>query len=192
MLHALFLTGMVVGLKVLRPPPEDRAMELRLIPAPERPPRPEFARRRPERLNPTLPRQPRLSPQPASETSVAALPQTPAPGPGPAPGPTFDAGSQGLMPGLSGRLGCEDRRLTPEQRQVCANNLAQRVQDTERLGLNIPDQKKAAYDLHVFCRDNYRKAGVPSMNQYTADGERISGPSAGLGPVPGGCLGFSK
>ena len=165
-------------------------MQVRLIPALELPTSPEPARPHPKRSNAAPHRLPDLAPPPVSTTSVAALAETPTQTP--APAPAFDAGPNGLVPGLSGRLGCDDRRLTAEQHQVCANNLARRVEDTERLGLNIPDQKKAAYDLHIFCRDNYRKAGVPSMNQYTADGARISGPSAGLGPVPGGCLGFGK
>ena len=186
-LHGLALTGMVLGLRVVAPPPEDRAMELRLIPAFEPQPRPEVAHRRPERSNATPSLRPRPTPQPSSEAPVAALPETPAP----APAPIADAGPKGLLPSLSGRLGCDDSvaaRLTPEQRQVCANNLARLTLEARPLGLNIPEQKKADYDRYVRCGETYRHAGVPSLNERAPDGTLITGPSAGLGYIPGECL----
>jgi len=165
---------MVVGLKPPpSPPPQDRAVELRLVRAPAPAPPPEPARPRPQRSNAVPPRPPRLTPAPAPEAPIAALPDTPAP----APGAAVNAGPKGLAPGLSGRRGCEDSRLTPEQHQVCVANLARLAQASERFGLDIPDQKKAAYDLHVFCRDNYRQVGIPAV---------------GLDAVPGQCLGFGK
>ena len=78
-LHVLALTGMVVGLKVVQPPPEERAMELTLVrPLPELERTPTPVERAPERaVAPIL--KPHLPPQIAPTAPVAALPQTPAP-----------------------------------------------------------------------------------------------------------------
>jgi hypothetical protein len=171
-LHVLALTGMVLGLRVVAPPPEDRALEVRLVPALEKPqPRPAPVQRSPERANAAAPLRPHLSQLPSSETSAVTLPETPSP----APAPQADTGPKGLLPGLSGRLGCDDSltfHLTPEQRQACDNNLARLAQEAKPLAPNIPDQKQAQYDTHVRCRDTYRKSF--SME------------------IPKGCLGFGK
>ena len=185
--HALALTGMVLGLKIVTPPPGDRAMEVRLMPAFAPQPRQEPAHRRPERSNAAPSVRPHLAPQSSSGSPITALPETPAPAPAPNP----EAGPKGLLPSLSGRLGCGDSvaaRLTPEQRQTCANNLARLAQEARPLGLNIPEQKKADYDRYVRCGETYRHAGVPSMNERAPDGTLITGPSAGLGYIPGECL----
>ena len=205
-LHVLALTGMVIGLKVVGPPPEDRAMEVRLVPALTKPqPRPEPAQRSPERPNPATPLRPHLTPLPASQASTVTLPQTPAPAP--APAPQADAGPKGLLPGLSGRLGCDDPltfHLTPEQRQTCDNRLAKLAREARPLAPNIPDEKQADYDRHVRCQKDYRQAGVPPANQVESG--QLAGdtpaPSQGIGPnfglnpglgrVPKGCLGFGR
>lgn len=122
-LHVLVLTGMVLGLKTLAPRPENRAIELRLIPAPQSQFRPEPSRRQRERSNATLRLRPRLTQQPSSEDAITALPGTPMPTPAPNP----DAGPKGLLPSLSGRLGCADPaayRLSREERAACDQRLA--------------------------------------------------------------------
>jgi len=178
-LHALVLTGMVVGLRVAAPPPENRAIDLQLIPAPELQPRPEPLHRSPERSSAAPPLRPHFAPQPSSEASALALPEVPTPAPAATPG----AGLKGLLPSLSGRLGCDDSeasRLTPEQRQACANALARLAQETKSLSLNIPDQKKAGYDRYVRCFNDYTRGGVPSSGGH----DPSSGSIAGLGYVP--------
>jgi hypothetical protein len=174
-LHVLALTGMAVGLRIALPPPEDRAVELQLIAPFKPPPRPQPARRQPARASPAPSLRPHPTPTPPPETPVLPLPATPAPAPTPDadPGPGF--GPRGLSPSFSGRLGCENplgARLTPEQRQVCVDNLARETQEAPRFSLNIPDSKKAQYDTHIRCRDTYRK--TMSMD------------------IPKGCLGFGK
>lgn len=202
-LHVLALTGMVIGLKIVGPPPEDRAMEVRLIPAPKLQPRPEPAHRSPERSNAAAPLRPHLAPQPSSEASAVTLPATPAP----APAPQADAGPKGLLPSLSGRLGCDDPitfHLTPEQRQACDNRLARLAREARPLAPNIPAEKQADYDRHVRCQKEYRQAGVPPANQVESGqlpGD-IPPPSQGIGPnfgldpgmgrIPKGCLGFGR
>jgi hypothetical protein len=194
-LHVLALTGMVVGLKVAQPPPEGRPIEVELIPPPVPQPRPEPARKpqqvaRPNAL-PAL--RPHLTPQAPAEASVPVLPATPAPAPAAPP----DSGPKGLLPGLSGKLGCDDPltfHLTPEQRQVCANNLARLGREARPLELNIPDQKKAAYDRYVHCGKVYRNAGVPPSGSnedgpITGGGVHSNqnptfGTGAGMGHVP--------
>jgi hypothetical protein len=170
-LHILALTGMVIGLKVVGPPPECRAMEVRLVPAPKSQPRPEPAQRSPERPNAATPLRPHLTPLPSSQAPAVTLPEAPTP----TPAPQAEAGPKGLLPSLSGRLGCDDPltfHLTPEQRQACDNRLAKLAREARPLAPNIPDEKQAQYDTHVRCRDTYRKS-------FSMD-------------IPKGCLGFGK
>ena len=182
-LHGLVLTGMVLGLKVARPPPENPAIELRLIPAPEPRPRPEPAHRSPERSSAAAPLRPHLAPRPSSEASVPALPEAPAPGPAPSPG----AGSRGLLPSLSGRLGCDDphaSRLTPEQRQACANALARLAREARPLNIFIPEGKQIDYDRYVHCQTVYKHAGMPASGSQDSSTESVGLTMAGLGYVP--------
>jgi hypothetical protein len=197
-LHGLVLTGLVIGIKGLAPTPEERAIELRLIPAfePQPQPRPETAHQSPRAPNALQPLRPHLTPQPLSEVPTLALPETAAP----APVPSQGLGPRGLLPSLSGRLGCDlqDRRLTPEQRQVCANNLVRLAREARPLGPNIPDNKKAGYDRYVRCSQDYRRAGVPLMDPAASgnfgDGVPPSNVDpyydmgAGLGNAPNQCL----
>jgi len=174
-LHVLALTGMVVGLKLTTPPPEDRAIELRLIPPLKLQPRPQPARLQPERASPAPALRPRPTSSPPPDVPVLALPETAAPVAPPDAGAGPGLGPKGLSPSLSGRLGCDNplgARLTPEQRQACEDNLARETLKAPQFGLNIPDDKKAQYDTHVRCRDTYRKT-------FSMD-------------IPKGCLGFGK
>ena len=180
-LHVLVLTGMVVGLKVAAPPPEDRAMDVRLIPSPLAQPRPERAQRAPSpsRREAPAPLRPHLTPAPSAPVPTTALPQA-AP-PAAAPRPVY--GPQALQPSLSGRLGCDDPlhiHLTPDQAQVCANNLAAIARAAKPLELNISARNKADYDRKVHCQDVYTHAGMPSSGSRDPSGGSI----AGLGYVP--------
>jgi hypothetical protein len=203
-LHILALTGMVIGLRVAQPLPESRPIELQLLSRPpDLRPRPEPAHRAAERsTTAAAPLRPHLTPQPSPEVSAVTLPYTPAP-----PPTNPGAGLRGLLPSLSGRLGCDDPitfHLTPEQRQACDNRLAKLARETKPLAPNIPDEKQADYDRHVRCQKEYRQAGVPSANQVESG--QLPGdtpaPSQGIGPhfgldpgmgrIPKGCLGFGR
>ncbi len=173
-LHVLALTGMVVGLKLATPPPEDRAIEVRLMPPLKLQPPPQPARRQAERAGPATALRPRPTPPPPGAPALAR-PETAAPAAAPEAVAGTGLGPNGLAPSLSGRLGCDNAlgaHLTPEQRQACEDNLVREALKAPQLGLNIPDVKKAQYDTHIRCRDEYRKS--LSMN------------------IPKGCLGFGK
>lgn len=191
-LHGLVLTGMVVGLRVLTPPPESPTVEVELIPARPLQPRPEPARRPSEHTGAGAPPKPRPTPTPAPEMPVAAPPETPAPAPkvyGPLP-----ERPKGLAPSLSGRMGCEDVlgfHVNSAQRQACADNLARLGRETKPFDLDIPDRKKAEYDHDVHClRDYTARPGIPPMTEYDADGNVIPGPAGRVGTIPKGCLGW--
>ena len=192
-LHVLALSGMALGLKVLAPPPEDRAIALRLIPQSEFQLRPESVRRPPERSAIAAPARPRPTARSSPEAPVGAAPK--APEPGAREEAQAAAGPKALLPSLSGRLGCDDSlgaRLTADQRQACADNLARLGRQATPFPLDIPERKQAAYDLHVYCREAYRQAGIPPMTEYHTDGAPVTGPEAGLGYVPGKCIGKGK
>jgi hypothetical protein len=180
-LHVLVLTGMVIGLKVARPPPENQPIDVQLIPPPELQPRPQPARRAPERSTTSAtPLRPHLTPQPPPEVPVLALPGTPAP----APAPAFGSGSKGLLPSLSGRLGCDDAQavhLTREQHQACVSNLARLAQEAKPLNIYIPEGKQIDYDRYVHCQTVYKHAGMPSSGSHDPS---TPGSIAGLGYVP--------
>ena len=202
-LHVLALTGMVVGLRIEGPPPEDRAVELQLIPPSKTTPRPQPAHRQPERGGPATFLGPHPTPTPPPEAPVLALPAAPAPGPQPEAGPGI--GLRGLSPSLSGRLGCDSplgRPLTSEQRQACYDNLARRTRQAPQLALNIPADKKAAYDRYA-CRHEYiRRPKVPSMNPAASQSEPAMpvvsnvnpyyGQDPGVNDDPGPCLASGK
>lgn len=189
-LHVLMLTGMVAGLKIAKPPPEGQAMEVSLVLPPRVKPLPAPPAASPQKslAGPTL--RPHLAPP--APAAVQGLPLPEAAPPGPAPAPSPPAGAQGLMPSLSGRLGCDDPltfHLTPAQKQACANNMAQRARAAPQLALNIPDRKQADYDRNVGCHRVYGKAAMPASTTPTDVGVR--GPAlppdvpGGLGYVPG-------
>jgi hypothetical protein len=185
-LHVLALTGMVVGLKTVAPPPEDRAVELELIPALQHQPEP--AHEPPGRGRVALPPGPHLAPAP--EAPVATLPEAPTPTPAPQPeaAPQPGAGLKGFSASLSGRMGCDDAlgfHLTSAQRQVCDDNLARLAQNAKPLPLlRIPDRKKAAYDRNERCRDFIRNAPiVPPSQQVSETGGRFTLDDASKCPV---------
>jgi hypothetical protein len=186
-LHVLMLTGMVVGLKIEKPPPEGQTMEVRLVLPPRKPPPPVPSASSPQKSPAGPPLRPHLAP-PAPAT-VQGLPLPEAAPPGPAPAPSPSAGPQGLMPSLSGRLGCDDPltfHLTPAQRQTCANNMAERARAAPQLALNIPGRKQEDYDRNVRCHAAYGKAAMPPSTTRTDIGV---GGNALPPDVPGG-LGF--
>jgi hypothetical protein len=168
-LHGLVLTGMVLGLRVLAPPPEGRAIELRLVPAPELRIHLQPAHRRPERTNVAAPVQRRRAPPLPTEAAIPALPDTPAPTltPRPGIGAQADGASQGLLPGFRERVGCNDPgvfHLTTEQRRACADDLARLARDARPLALDIPIRKQADYDRYERCLYLKRTAAVPSLD----------------------------
>jgi len=184
-LHALFLAGMVLGLRIVPPPEEDRAMEVRLIaPPPQAPPRPEPARPAPvpERSRASGPAlHPHVTPAPSASVPTLALPQAAPPAPNP-PRPQY--GPDGLQPSLSGRLGCDDPltyHLTAEQRQVCDSRMARLGREAQRLIPDIKDKNKADYDRYAHCQEVYaqKQGAVPK-----SDSGDDSSPIAGLGYVP--------
>jgi hypothetical protein len=165
------------------PPSEDRraAIEVTLV----RPPVPARARPRAEASRPA----------PSAPSARAPIPLVPAPAAPPeqsAPvespqaqaqaspeGQDLAAPHPGLLPSLSGRLGCDDppgQRLTSEQRQTCYNNAARLAEETRPLAHDIPADKQAAYDHYVFCAKLHRgPMPAPSDNR-------------GLGEAGGKCL----
>jgi hypothetical protein len=163
--HVLALTGMVVGLKVLRPPPEGRALELRLYPMQEPRPRPEPPQRSPVRRNFAAPFQRRQAPQPPPEVPTIAAPETVAPKPD--AGLQANGGSKGLLPGLKGRLGCNDPvafRLTTEERRTCAESLSRLATGAKPLNLNISASKKAEFEHYEFCL-KLQQGPIPPINE---------------------------
>jgi hypothetical protein len=172
-LHALALTGMVVGLKVVAPPTEDRAIELHLIPTPRLQPPPESVHRRSGRTSVAAPLRARPTPQLPTESPIAAPPEAPAPVPAAGIGPQVDGESKGLLPGFRERLGCDDPapfHLTTEQRKACVDQLARIAKDAKPLALDIPDQKRAAYDYYVYCA-KLHKGPIPSMSDNKGMGD---------------------
>jgi hypothetical protein len=180
LLHVLALTGMVVGLKVLAPPPEGRTVELRLVAPLELQPRPEPMRRAPARRAAAalLPQRPTV--QPPSENPLPAAPETPAAQT--SPGLQADAGAKGLLPGFRGVLGCHDAafRLSRDERRACADYLAHASRNAPQLALDIPARKLAEYDKYERCLKLQQTAPVPSLNP--------NDPSSGAEVLPGGVV----
>jgi hypothetical protein len=191
-LHVLMLTGMVVGLKVVKPPPEGEALELTLI-RPLRPP-PKLPPPAPEpqttRIGPQA--RPRPAPAPPPGVPTVALPPAPA-APPVAPrvyGPAVP--EPGVRPSLSGRMGCDEdplarKEYTEGQKQTCANNLTARAKAAPQLPLNISGGKLAEYERNARCHQAYGKQGIPSLHDDTDASVAPNLPSAlpkGLGNVP--------
>lgn len=200
--HVLVLTGMVVGLKVATPPPEERPIELRLIRPFEPQPRPAPSVRIPERVNTAPALRPRATPQPAPTVPTVTLPVAPAPAPkAPEAAPKTYGPEDRRASGPSGKLGCDNPlniRLTVEQQQACANNQARLTRDAKPLDL-IPADKKAEYDHYEACR-NYRHSGVPGKNWSNPKDDGLPdgrpsnidpsyGRNPGIGPGVSGCSG---
>jgi hypothetical protein len=195
-LHALALTGMVVGLKVAKPPPEDRAIELQLIPPPQLQRTPKPVAQAPERAEAAPILKPHLPPQIAPSAPVAALPEAPTPAPA---APKRDYGPKEVGPddyALSGKMGCDDplgMKLTPAQRLVCAGKLGRLAKDAKPLD-NIPESKRREYDAVARHQEACRQREVPLLNPDTnPNATRNPNPSsinpyygAGTGMAPSG------
>ena len=187
-LHVLMLTGMVVGLKVTLPPPEERDMEVSLVPPLVRPvippTRPPSTPSAPARQAPPAVQalRPHIAPLPPASAPTTSLPEVKAP-PEQKPqvyGPVVS--DDGMRPSVSGRMGCDDPlgiRLTESQKQVCANNLTERTKAAKALELNIQEANKAAFDRNRRCRDVYTRQGIPGSAQAGSGGS-----IPGLGNVP--------
>ena len=163
-LHALFLLSMVAGLRVLPSPPEERPLEVRLIPevaatprpAPIVAPLPGREVLRPPVLSPHVapaPHEPNVKPPPPL---TLPAPEAARPG-GPRPelaGPRDDDG--GLLPSLTGRLGCDDPEsfhLNSAQRAACENNVGRLARGSRPLQLDFAEAKRKAYERSQGCRD---------------------------------------
>lgn len=184
-LHGLILTGMVIGLKVLKPPPEEQALELRLVrpfepQAPPEPPVPQASRR--TAAAPSGPA--RVRPPPSPPQPPAAQPEA---APSPAPVAKAQAGPPDVRkPSVSGRMGCDDvleRRMTEEQRQACVNDLARLAREAKPLDLNIPDRKKAEYDRVARCQEARRRSAVPSLGQIDPGSVPAPGAVSNINPA---------
>jgi hypothetical protein len=180
-LHGLALTGMAAGLRVLTPPPEPRALELRLVPASELRRQPPPARTAQDRADVAAPRPGRPTPSRPPEVPLAAAPETPAPAPD--RGSQAAAGGKGLLPDFRAQLGCNDPvafRLTTEERRACAESLARLAQAAKPLALDIPDRKRAEYDKYARCLRLQQSVPVPSLDP--------NDPSSGAEVLPGGVV----
>jgi hypothetical protein len=88
-------------------------------------------------------------------------------------GQVADAPQRGLLPSLSGRMGCDDRpgsRPTEAQRQACYDNAARLAQNARQLDLNISAQNKAAYDHYVMCMTWLRQP-IPAYSNNNGMGD---------------------
>ena len=193
-LHVLALTGMVVGLKVAKPPPEDRAIELTLLAPPqlERTPRP--VERSPERAAAAPVLKPHAPPQVSPAAPVTALPETPAPPAAPKRdyGPKVETGPDDYA--LSGKMGCDDplgMKLTPAQRQICAGKLGRLAQDAKPLD-NIPEGKRRDFDRTARCQDNRRARNVPQMNPATGASAPDNPNPSNINPYYGANVGIGR
>jgi len=192
-LHVVMLTGMVVGLKVVLPPPEERAMEVSLVspltPPPRRPPPPPPPSPAPPRPAPAPPLRPHLTPQPqAPAPGVAAPPAPPAAPPSAPPARVYGPPADGVKPSLSGRVGCDDdplrrKELSESQKQACANNLAELTRNAKPLGFTMSDLKEKEFDKGVACRRALRGGSAPSSDSTDFLPNHSVQPP-GLGPTP--------
>jgi len=208
LLHVLALTGMVVGLRVVQPPPEQRAMDVTLVPPIDFKPRPQKPQPAAERAAPTpLPIlkphiAPRVPPQAPPAVPTTPAPATPAPAPAKPEGPARVYGPvEGSGGGsTSGKLGCDDFlgfHLTGAQRETCLQNLARLGKNANPIDL-IPADKLAEYERYSRCRETYKDvAGVPlggaagpGQVESGARGSNINplfNTNAGLRTKPKGC-----
>jgi hypothetical protein len=120
---------------------------------------------------------PHVAPTPAPLPPVA-LPQVaakPAP-PAAIPG---EGGPKGLLPSLTGRLGCDDPitfHLTKEQMAVCEQRLAETAKAAKPLALDIAAAKMAEYERDRRCHDIYTRGGIPSSSSHDdSTGQQITG-----------------
>jgi hypothetical protein len=179
-LHGLFLAAMVLGVRAVQPPPEAPPIEIQLMPALLQPP--------PVKAPPTPPRTPQhalprpvLQPRPTPVPSP--LPPVIAPTiPGPVAPPVASGDGEarkGLLPSLSGRLGCDDPatfHLTDAQRAVCDQHMAEVARTTKPLALNMDLDKKADLDRKAKCQAMGKGGGaMPSLSSRDESTGAISG-----------------
>lgn len=155
-------------------------MEVSLMPPP-RPPPPRIAPVQSASERPSAAPSPR--PRPSSAPSLSAPSAPRAEAPPAAPEPAIEYGPVGLQSSLSGKQGCDDPlniHLTPEQAQVCANNLARLAREARRLAADLADKNRAAFDRQARCRALTAERGVPGSSAA----DETTGAIRGLGYNP--------
>jgi hypothetical protein len=184
LLHLLVLTAMVLGLRVIQPPPEDQAVQIELIPPaiprppPLRRPAPSAPAPRPAAPIVARPRPPtQAAPAPAAPLPLAPAPARPAPAPQPPPG--YDDRDDRFRSGLRVHLGCADPdpfHLTPQEREVCGQKLAEAAKTAKPLVLEPPEAKDADYQRKQRCREVYKRQSIPSSASHDdSTGAQIGG-----------------
>ena len=181
-LHGLFLAAMVLGVRAVRPPPEAPPIEIRLLPALQPPPPVKAAQTPPRAPQHALPR-PILQPRPLALPPPLPPVIVPAqPGPAAPPAASGDgAPRKGLLPSLTGRLGCDDPasfHLTDAQRAVCDQHMAEVARAAKPLALNMDLDKKADLDRKARCHAEGRGGGAMPGS---SSGDESTGGISGLG-----------
>jgi hypothetical protein len=180
-LHGLFLAAMVLGVRAVKLPPEASPIEIRLLPALLAPPPVKAVQTPPRAPQHAVPR-PILQPRPLA--LPPPLPPVIAPvAPGPAAPPTASgdgAPRKGLLPSLTGRLGCDDPasfHLTDAQRAVCDQHMAEVARATKPLALNMDLDKKADLDRKARCQAMGKGPGaMPNLRSLDeSTGAQIGG-----------------
>jgi hypothetical protein len=186
-LHGLFLAAMVAGLRVIPPPPEAPPIEIQLIPPIPVP----VSQPAPTTGPVSAPRQ--AAPRPVLRPHVSPLPPAPLPpvivpeAASPAPSAPVAAGPKGLLPSLTGRLGCDDPasfHLTDAQRAVCDQRLAEVAKSTKPLALNIAQEAKDDFDRKVRCHAASTKGAIPSLKGTFSHDDSTGQQIGGLGYNP--------
>jgi len=188
-LHGLFLAAMVFGVRAVKPPPEAPPIEVQLIPAfiqpkpvpaPTPPPAPSAAAQRAQPSRPVL--TPHISPQPAPLPAVplpeAAKPAPPAPPAPPSAVAVQGAPKGGLLPSLTGRLGCDDPasfHLTKAQMDVCEQKFAETAKTAKPLALDIATARMAELERNRRCHDIYTRGGIPQSGGHNDSTGQING-----------------
>jgi len=180
-LHGLFLAAMVLGLRAVKLPPEASPIQVELIapfaqtrPSPAVVPTPSPAPARAAQ-RPTL--APHLSPAPPAPLPPVVLPEAAKPAP-----PTAQPGEgapRGLLPSLTGRLGCDDPisfHLTKEQMAVCEQKFAETAKAAKPLALDIANARMAELDRERRCHNIYTRGSIPSSSSHDeSTGAQIGG-----------------
>jgi hypothetical protein len=193
LLHVLFLAAMVLGVRAVQPPIEERPIEIEIVPpfVPQppsarratTPPPPPAAAARPA---PPIIARPRPAPPaapPAAPPPVALPPAPPKAAPTP-PGPTdYDDKDERFRSSARIHLGCADPdpfHLTPGERDVCGQKLAEAAKTAKPLTLEPPEAKDADYQRKQRCHELYKRQGIPS----SVGRDDSTGSVAGLGYNP--------
>jgi hypothetical protein len=178
---------MVAGLRVVQPPAETPPIEIRLIPS--------IPVSQPTRIAAPAPAPAHAAPRPVLRPHLPASPQVPlppvplpeaAPGP-PAPPAPAQGPPRGLLPSLSGRLGCDDPasfHLSDAQRAVCDQRLAEVAKATKPLNLNIAEANQADYDRHKRCHAAATGGAMPRLSGAFSHDESTGAQIGGLGYNP--------